>query len=262
MTTQQVDILLPGFTTESETQLNRILSSMGMPRAFSMSAEFPNMAQGYADDLFVSMMKQKAKIEVTEEGTKAAAATVIQVELKEEVVIGQGEVFRFHAKRPFVYYIVERSTGAILFMGTYCGEHGETPRPVEVIEIDEHESCGLSNKTNREQSSDQIYRSAERMPRFPGGDAAMMKYLKTHIIYPDDAARNHIQGKVIVQFVVERDGKIGEVKVVRSVDKDLDREAKRLVKTFPKFEPGQQNGKAVPVWYTLPVEFKLEEAKK
>ena len=70
------------------------------------------------------------------------------------------------------------------------------------------------------------------------------------------------QGRVIVQFVVEKDGSIGEVKVVRSVDKDLDKEAVRIVKTLPKFIPGRQNGQAVSVWYTLPVTFKLTEKGK
>ncbi len=95
------------------------------------------------------------------------------------------------------------------------------------------------------------------MPQFPGGDAALMEYLDSHIQYPPEAAKNNIQGRVILQFVVDKTGEIGEVKVVRSVDKDLDEEAVRIVKTLPKFIPGRQNGQAVAVWYTLPVTFKL-----
>jgi len=105
---------------------------------------------------------------------------------------------------------------------------------------------------------EQIFKSVEQMPQFPGGDAALMKYLSSHIKYPEMAAENNVQGKVIVQFVVEKDGHVGEVKVARSVDKDLDREAMRVVKTLPKFTPGRQNGQAVRVWYTLPVQFKLQ----
>ena len=96
------------------------------------------------------------------------------------------------------------------------------------------------------------------MPQFPGGDAALIKYLDSHIQYPPEAAKNNIQGRVILQFVVDKTGEIGEVKVVRSVDKDLDKEAVRIVKTLPKFIPGRQNGQAVSVWYTLPVTFKLK----
>ena len=107
---------------------------------------------------------------------------------------------------------------------------------------------------------EEIFRSVEQMPQFPGGDQALMKYLSSHINYPPMAAENNVQGKVVVQFVVEKDGKVGEVKVIRSVDKDLDREAVRVCKTLPKFTPGRQNGQAVRVWYTLPVQFKLQGA--
>ncbi len=103
-----------------------------------------------------------------------------------------------------------------------------------------------------------IYRSVEQMPRFPGGEAALMKYLDSHIVYPPLAAMNEVEGRVVVQFVVKKDGSVGEVKIVRSVDKDLDKEAIRVVKSLPKFTPGRQNGKAVNVWYTLPVPFKLK----
>ena len=105
---------------------------------------------------------------------------------------------------------------------------------------------------------EEIFKSVEQMPTFPGGDAALMKYLSSHIQYPQVAADNNVQGKVIVQFVVTKTGKVGEVKVVRSVDKDLDREAIRVCKSLPNFVPGRQNGQPVSVWYTLPVTFKLQ----
>ncbi len=105
---------------------------------------------------------------------------------------------------------------------------------------------------------EQIFKSVEQMPTFPGGEAALMKYLSSHIQYPAMAQENNVQGRVVVQFVVEKDGRVGEVKVVRSVDKDLDREAVRVCKTLPKFTPGRQNGQPVRVWYTLPVSFKLQ----
>ena len=105
---------------------------------------------------------------------------------------------------------------------------------------------------------DTVYRSVEQMPRFQGGEAALMKYINSHINYPPAAAMNKIEGNVVVQFVVKKDGSIGEVKVVRSVEKNLDREAVRVIKSLPKFTPGRQNGEAVNVWYTLPVPFKLK----
>ncbi len=105
---------------------------------------------------------------------------------------------------------------------------------------------------------EEIHTLVEQMPQFPGGDAALMKYLSSHINYPPMAAENGVQGKVILQFVVEKDGRVGEVKIARSVDKDLDKEAIRVVKSLPKFTPGRQNGYPVRVWYTLPVNFKLQ----
>lgn len=257
MRTQDVNILIPRFTTESETHLEGILSSMGMPRAFSDdSAEFPNMLKGHHDDLFVSMMKQKAKIEVNEEGTKAAATTVAEMAEK-------GVVFYkyFYATRPFVYYIVEKNTGSIYFMGTYCfddtGEPVTIKEPLEEREIEFGRYDPVVEMPKRNEN--EIFKSVEQMPQFPGGDAALIKYLDSHIQYPPEAAKNNIQGRVILQFVVDKTGEIGEVKVVRSVDKDLDKEAVRIVKTLPKFIPGRQNGQAVAVWYTLPVTFKLPQ---
>ena len=260
MRTRDVDILMPRFTTESERHLEDILSSMGMPRAFSDdSAEFPNMTQKPKVALYVSMMKQKAKIEVNEEGTEAAAVTVAEMA---ERSLPRYEYF--HATRPFVYYIVENGTGAIYFMGSYCfddtGEPVTLKEPLEEPEIVFGRPIESGVKqSDVKRNEDEIFKSVEQMPQFPGGDAALMEYIESHIQWPPMAAC--AQGRVIVQFVVDKTGEIGEVKVVRSVDKDLDEEAVRIVKTLPKFIPGHQNGQNVAVWYTLPITFKLTKEK-
>ena len=108
----------------------------------------------------------------------------------------------------------------------------------------------------------EVFRSVEQMPQFPGGEAALMDYLASHINYPPMAAKNNVQGRVVVQFVVEKTGHVGDVKVVRSVDKDLDREAVRVCKSLPQFVPGRQNGQPVNVWYTLPITFSLRGNSK
>ncbi len=105
---------------------------------------------------------------------------------------------------------------------------------------------------------EKIFTAVEESPKFPGGDKAMYEFLSKNIRYPEMAAQNNIQGRVTVQFVVEKDGSIGEVKVVRGKDPDLDKEAVRVVKSMPKFIPGKMNGQAVRVWYTLPINFKLQ----
>ena len=254
MRSEEVNILMPRFTTESETHLEDILSSMGMPRAFRDNAEFPNMIQN--EGLSVSMMKQKAKIEVNQEGTEAAAVTIA-----ETITFGEHFYKYFYATRPFVYYIMEKNTGTIYFMGTYCfddtGEPVTIKEPLEEREIEFGRYDPVVEKPKRNEN--EIFKSVEQMPQFPGGDAALIKYLDSHIQYPPEAAKNNIQGRVILQFVVDKTDEIGEVKVVRSVDKDLDKEAVRIVKTLPKFIPGRQNGQAVAVWYTLPVTFKLPQ---
>lgn len=104
----------------------------------------------------------------------------------------------------------------------------------------------------------QVFTVVEQKPQFPGGDAALLKWVSDHIRYPAMAQENNIQGRVVVQFVVTKTGKVGEVKVLRSKDPDLDKEAVRVVKSLPAFVPGKMNGHAVNVWYTLPVTFKLQ----
>ncbi len=99
---------------------------------------------------------------------------------------------------------------------------------------------------------------AEKMPEFPGGSKAMMAFLNKNTNYPVIPRDNGIQGRVIVQFVVERDGTISNLTVARSVDPYLDKEAIRVVTSMPKWSPGKQNGKPVRVKYTLPVYFKLQ----
>ena len=105
---------------------------------------------------------------------------------------------------------------------------------------------------------DIIHVSVEVMPEFIGGTAALMKYLSGNIKYPTIAQENGTQGRVIIQFVVERDGSISDVHVARGVDPYLDKEAVRVVKSMPKWLPGKQNGKAVRVKFTVPVMFRLQ----
>lgn len=103
-----------------------------------------------------------------------------------------------------------------------------------------------------------IFTAVEQMPMFPGGDGALMGYLRDNIHYPTVAAENGVQGRVVVGFVVERDGSITDVNILRGVDPSLDREAMRVVKSMPKWIPGKQNGSAVRVKYQVPVSFRLQ----
>ena len=105
---------------------------------------------------------------------------------------------------------------------------------------------------------EKIFVAVEQRAQFPGGEAAMMKFLSNNVRYPEAAQQNDVQGKVIVNFVVEKDGSIGHVKIAKGVDKDLDREAMRVVKKMPKWQPGKNNGVAVRSYFNLPVTFRLQ----
>lgn len=107
-------------------------------------------------------------------------------------------------------------------------------------------------------AKDEVFMVAEQMPEFPGGMKELLKFLQDNVKYPESAMKKNVQGRVIVQFVVEKDGTPTEFNVVRSVDPDLDAEALRVLKTMPKWKPGMQRGEVVRVKFTVPVAFKLQ----
>ena len=108
------------------------------------------------------------------------------------------------------------------------------------------------------ETKDEVFMVVEKMPEFPGGMQELINYLSKNVKYPASAMKKNVQGRVIVQFVVEKDGTPTEFKVLRSVDPDLDAEALRVMKEMPKWKPGMQKGQAVRVKFTVPVSFKLQ----
>lgn len=110
----------------------------------------------------------------------------------------------------------------------------------------------------KHEEENKVFDIVEQQPMFPGGPAALMKYLSEHTKYPVVAQENGVQGRVTVQFVVEKDGSISDVHVLRGVDPSLDKEAVRVVKSLPRWTPGKQNGITVRVNYRVPVLFRLQ----
>lgn len=106
---------------------------------------------------------------------------------------------------------------------------------------------------------EKIFDAVEQMPTFPGGDAALYKFIGDNLVYPAQAAEEGVSGRVTIRFVVERDGTVSQVTVSRGKHPALDKEAKRVVSKLPKFIPGKQNGQTVRVFYTLPINFKLQQ---
>ncbi len=104
-----------------------------------------------------------------------------------------------------------------------------------------------------------VYYAADTPAQFPGGVVKLMEYMSSHLHYPDSAMVKNVQGKCVVQFAVRSNGEVGEVKVLHSLSPECDAEAVRVVRSLPKFMPGKINGEPVAVWYTLPVQFKLQK---
>ena len=129
-------------------------------------------------------------------------------------------------------------------------------KTVESVPQDTVKADGLQGKNST------VYDMVEQAPEFPGGPQAMMQFIKDNLQYPQIAKENGIQGRVILQFVVDETGQVTDPKVIRSIDPSLDTEAIRLVLSMPRWMPGMQDGKAVAVRYTIPVIFKLETAEE
>ena len=135
---------------------------------------------------------------------------------------------------------------------------GVKDRTVEAVRSEIAVAAPPPPRAPKPEVATKVFDVVEEMPSFPGGQGALMQYLASNIKYPVVAQENGVQGRVIVSFVVERDGSISDVKVARSVDPSLDREAQRVVKSMPRWSPGKQNGSTVRVKYTVPVVFRLQ----
>lgn len=118
------------------------------------------------------------------------------------------------------------------------------------------EKIAAPEPPKHEEEQNKIFEVVEQQPQFPGG--SVNGWLADHIKYPVVAAENGISGRVVVQFVVERDGSVSQVRVVRGVDPSLDKEAQRVISSMPKWIPGKQNGQAVRSRFTVPVTFRLQ----
>jgi periplasmic protein TonB len=128
----------------------------------------------------------------------------------------------------------------------------EVEAEIETTESDEMVAIEIE-----EESDEEFFMVVENMPEFPGGDAGLMKYIQNNVKYPPIAKEYNITGKVYVSFIVDKSGSVTDVKIVRGVDKSLDAEAVRVVKSLPKYKPGKQRGKAVRVMFTIPINFTL-----
>ena len=137
-------------------------------------------------------------------------------------------------------------------------EEIEEELEIQDLEVDEDTEIEIIEEVEEEVEEEQIFTIVEDMPTFPGGDEALFRYLSENIDYPAMAADAGIQGVVYVSFVVDKDGQVKDVKVLRGIGGGCDKEAIRVVKSMPKWAPGRQRGKSVKVQYNLPVRFRLQ----
>jgi protein TonB len=116
----------------------------------------------------------------------------------------------------------------------------------------------VQEEVKEEEAPVEVFVVVEEMPTFPGGDAELMKFINSNIVYPEIAKENNIQGRVILRFCVTYKGAVDQVTVLKQVDPALDNEAIRVIKMLPAWKPGKQGGKPVNVWYSVPVTFQLK----
>ena len=226
--------------------------------------------------LFLGLQLQKmAQANKTVENTQAVELAKLQ-EKKKEAKVEKKEIIKTEPEK-----VVEQVKSSVKFTAPVIKKDEEVKEEDE-IKLDEEEKSDTAVGAFNVQGNDEVggevlkakeeikapeppkveeekvFDVVEQMPSFPGGNTALMKFLNENIHYPVVAQENGVQGRVVVSFVVERDGHITDVQIARSVDPSLDKEAQRVVKSMPKWIPGKQNGSAVRVKFNVPVSFRLQ----
>ena len=213
-------------------------------------------------------MKQDVAIEADVELAKLAEKKEAKVEKKEEPKVEKIEVEKVKSSVKFVPPVIKKddevkpeeelkSQEELNKTNTAIGAFdvkGNDEAAGEVLKAKEV----IAQPEPPKEEETKVFDVVEQMPSFSGGPSALMQFLSSNIKYPVVAEENGVQGRVVCTFVVERDGSITDVRVIKSVDPSLDKEAVRVVKSMPKWIPGKQNGSAVRVKYTVPVTFRLQ----
>ena len=134
----------------------------------------------------------------------------------------------------------------------------EIEEEVEIMDVEADQETEIVEVVEEEEEGPDFFTIVEDMPAFPGGDAGLLKYIAENVDYPPIAKENGITGVVYISYIVDKQGNVTEVKVVRGADSFLDKEAVRVVKTIKGYKPGKQRGKPVPVQFTIPIRFVLK----
>lgn len=226
-------------------------------------------AVAYANLAIQNAMKQNVAVETDIELSKLAQKKEAKVERKEpvKVEVEQKVVEKVKSSVKFTAPEIKKddevkpedeikSQDDLAKTNTAIGTFDVKGNDEEAGEVLKAKEVIADEKPKEEETK--VFDVVEQMPEFPGGQAALLKWISDNIKYPAIAEENGIQGRVVCTFVVERDGSVTDVLVARSIDPSLDKEAIRVLKKMPKWIPGKQNGSAVRVKYTVPVTFRIQ----
>ena len=254
------------YVLRHQTGTRNIMSIIAVLILFAIAMAFM-VAKNAIDDYRAKNMPHTQVVELTPWNDKKTEPKVERVEPIREEKIEQ---------------IVEKVKSSIKFIAPIIKKDSEVDPKDEMKTQEEIMSSkvavGFANVIGNDESADvlrsktllvtepvkpkeeenTVFEYVEQMPSFPGGTGALMQYLSKNIKYPPFAEENNIQGRVICTFVVERDGSVSDIRIAKSVDPSLDKEAVRVVSAMPRWIPGRQNGQMVRVKYTLPVTFRLQ----
>ena len=247
--------------------------------ANSMYAQEPLSKESKDDEVFIVV----DKLPEFPGGAKAIMKFIIDnfvypVELEDDCILGRiitrfivnkdGSLTDIHIVRSPDPRLDEEAIRVISMMPKW--EPGELKgEPVRVkfiipiaIETLKRNTGDNKNLEKEENQDDEVFTIVDKHPEFPGGERGLMNWLSTNLQFPPNARDARIEGRVIVNFIIEKDGAVSTVKLVRSLDPMLDKEVMRVVSLMPKWKPGELKGKTVRVLYTLPIEFRLTDEEK
>jgi len=157
------------------------------------------------------------------------------------------------------YLLIIPIVGGLLMINCTRNNTKDKQASIEHADYNEVDSSVEELKKTKTEPTAKPFTTVEEMPSFPGGEKALMDYISENLKYPTVAQEAGIQGRVIIRFVVDNDGSISNVNILRGIDPACDNEAVRVVEAMPKWKPGKQRGKPVSVYFTLPIVFRLNE---
>lgn len=237
----------PGTDTKTDADKN-----------FKISEKMPQYPGGDA-----AMMKFLSENIKYPADSKAQGRVIVQFVVKTDGTVGETKIIRAVAPE-----LDAEALRVVKLLKMTPGEIDGKPvnvwytLPIAFKQTQPASAVAPAPVTGEPEAGEKVFNSVEEMPQFPGGMAGLMQNLMKNLKYPESAIKNDIQGSVIVRFVINKDGSIGEANVLRGVDPALDAEAIRVVKNLPNFIPGKMGGKPVAVWYTLPISFKMKDDNK